>query len=526
MPFSITAELPLGTYRGSGTDGRAERLPSVTRLHSALLCAAGFGPRAEVQGDRIGPCAVDELALRWLETNPPDEVSIPALRVNDGGAIAYRDDGTLKKSKTTFSVRKLPKSPDTGVAVDGSFRWTWSSPPPLEVMAALVALCPDVPCLGTSESPVRLRTSVDDVSSTHRLDAGAGLFSVGGEDLELPRAGRLDELVAAHAAATDKSPGVRQDGYGTDERSASHVPPRTAVALARYTRTQAPVDDVPWPQAILLPLDAPVPEGQRVRWAVAAHRALIAAIGDGAPPLVTGVYPPAVSRPANRLALHFLDARLPVDLPDGAPAALAFLLPQASEAGDVESVVAALAKLNGIRGPQGARRRVAGPARTVPGARFWHEPVVGALRLWRTSPAAVPDTRGATGDWTFAHAALLSLGFVWQGTGWIVAAKGRGEARYRALAAAVSAAGAAVLSAHPLRTTAVHDYVHRVNEHAVVRPYRASLSLGSLGGNQVVQAIGQSRHLGGGLLVPFDVPAGSALGDLTASGDVVERGQR
>jgi CRISPR-associated protein Csb2 len=57
----------------------------------------------------------------------------------------------------------------------------------------------------------------------------------------------------------------------------------------------------------------------------------------------------------------------------------------------------------------------------------------------------------------------------------------------------------------PLRTSSVDRYVHKVNEHAVVRPYRAVLSLGGLAGDRVVQAIGQSRHLGGGLLVPRDV---------------------
>ena len=49
--------------------------------------------------------------------------------------------------------------------------------------------------------------------------------------------------------------------------------------------------------------------------------------------------------------------------------------------------------------------------------------------------------------------------------------------------------------------------MHKVNEHAVVRPYRAVLRLTGVAGDRVVQAIGQSRHLGGGLLVPRDVPA-------------------
>ena len=136
------------------------------------------------------------------------------------------------------------------------------------------------------------------------------------------------------------------------------------------------------------------------------------------------------------------------------------------------------------------------------GAEFWLPPAPGRLRLWETVPAAVPDTRGYAG-WTFADAALLSLAFVWKR--FLPPAPGRGEQRYRLLAAAACERGAAVVQVRPERTSQVDRYVHKVNEHAVVRPYSAVLSLGELGGDRAVQAIGQSRHLGGGLLLPRDV---------------------
>ena len=50
MPFAIVADLPLGTYHGAGQDGQPEPVPSMARLHAALLCAAGFGPRAVSTG--------------------------------------------------------------------------------------------------------------------------------------------------------------------------------------------------------------------------------------------------------------------------------------------------------------------------------------------------------------------------------------------------------------------------------------------------------------------------------------------
>jgi hemolysin D len=50
-----------------------------------------------------------------------------------------------------------------------------------------------------------------------------------------------------------------------------------------------------------------------------------------------------------------------------------------------------------------------------------------------------------------------------------------------------------------------------VSQDAIVQPYRAELTLGGLAGDRTLVAVGQSRHLGGGLLVPCDRPeAGSA----------------
>lgn len=504
MPFSITAELVLGTYRGRSSDGGVERIPSVARLHSALLCAAGFGPRAELRDADLAPNGADDAALRWLEENPPDAVSVPAMRVNRGNAVAYRDDGTLKRTRTAAAIKKFPKSADSSVAVDGRFTWTWSEVPPSGVVTALEALCPDVPHLGTTEAPVRLTTSHSPTDSTHTLDPDAGLFTGNGEDIDLPVPGRIDELMAAHATTRGRVPTAKQDATTADERSASAVPPRSAARAARYTAVAATSSDVPWPDVLVAPLDRRIPEQDKVRWAVAAHRALIRSIGTGAPPLLTGAYPPGVARPTNRVALQVLD----VDGPIGT-SALAVLLPRAADPGELGAVLGALRNLPSFRGPRGVVARL-DHAVYRSGSRFWPDQSPGTVRLWRTSPPAVPDTRGHGTEWTFAHAALLSLGFVWQDTH-LPAIPGRGDVRCRALVAAANDAGAAAVAVEPLRTSAVQDYAHRVNEHAVVRPYLATLSVGSLGGERTVQAIGQSRHLGGGLLVPVDLPDGIVL---------------
>lgn len=525
MAFTITAELPLGTYRGAGADGRIEAVPSVSRLYSALLSAAGLGPRALVTGDALTVADPDAEALRWLEHNPPDEVHIPPLTVNAGRVVAYRDDGTLKKSKASLGTKKLGKLPDASVAVAGRFTWTWTQPPPASVAQTLAELCPDVPYLGTSESPVRLRARRDDTDDvdpvpapTHRLDPDAGLFTPGGCDLELPVVGRLEELTAAHLTATGKPPSVARDKYGTDESSSSAVPTRQAVALARYAPVTETLADVPWPRVVLVPIAAMQPETRgirerdRVRSAVAVHRSLIRIIGDGAPPLVTGAYPKGLRPPTNRLAVNFLDAGMPVDLPAGGDLWLALMVPAGARPSDLEVLAAAVDGLTSFRVSATTGYTVSGPARTVSGATLWRDRPPGTLRLWRTASPAIPDIRGVEGGWTFADTALLSLGFVVRDQFGRV--PGRRDELYRNLVARVADAHAVVLDASPVRTSRVQDYVHKVNDHAVIRPYRATVALGDLVPDRCVLALGQSRHLGGGLLVPVDVPEGTALADV------------
>ncbi|WP_052372622.1 type I-G CRISPR-associated protein Csb2 [Amycolatopsis taiwanensis] len=510
MVFSIVARYPLGVYRGQRPDLTPERIPSVARLHAALLAAAGFGPRAIEYDGGWGPCGADDVALRWLEENPPTDVRIPPLRVSSHEALAYRDDGTIKKSGRVKQTRKLPKH-TSSVAVDGAFVWSWRESPPAPVAEALRELCPDVPHLGTAESPVLLTISEDEVAHTHEYGADADMFTGGaGVDVDLPVRGRVDELIDAHQA--ERRGRVGSDRAGTDERSTSPVPPRRAVRVGRYLAKARRNADVPWPEVLLVPLDRRVEERDRVRVAVAAHRALIKILDREAPPVLTGVYPPGVRRPSNRVALQVLDREHPVDLPGRAKAALAVLVPREAAPAELDAIYRAVAALRTLHpGGRSSCRRLAvtGTPEVVAGDRLWREPQPGTVRQWRTSPPAVPDTRGRAG-WGFTHAALLSLGFVWQGTPLLTAPTGRGEARDNAFVEAVNAAGAVVLRTTPVRTSRVEDYVHRVHPDAVVRPYHATLALGDLGGSATIQAIGQSRHLGGGLLIPHDRTEGEA----------------
>ena len=78
MAFAIIAEFPLGTYRGHRPDGSLDDLSSPARLHAALLNAAAQGPRADDVDGRLMPNETDWGALAWAESNPPDELHVPA----------------------------------------------------------------------------------------------------------------------------------------------------------------------------------------------------------------------------------------------------------------------------------------------------------------------------------------------------------------------------------------------------------------------------------------------------------------
>lgn len=116
----------------------------------------------------------------------------------------------------------------------------------------------------------------------------------------------------------------------------------------------------------------------------------------------------------------------------------------------------------------------------------------------------VPETRKiktGTRKWTLGDSALLSAGFVWRER---FNAEGTKQEQYRSLRDQVEAQGMRVLSTR-LVTRRVQDYVHHTHHSVPVQPYHTTLDLGSLANPQAVVMLGQSRHLGSGLLKPIDV---------------------
>jgi CRISPR-associated protein Csb2 len=436
--------------------------------------------------------------LRWLEVNPPDGLAVPETLRNGGAATAYRKEGlVVKEGRNPLSEKLVGKPAVTGVAVTGRFAWTWEQDPPEPVVAALAELCPEVPYLGTSESPVRL--AVAEADPTYRLDREADLFTGEGLDLAVATTGRVEALQAAHREVS-VAPPLTADAHRSSEKTAPPPVVTAGLELGRYARPEPPPPPPPpWTSVLLFQVDRPIPAERRVRYAVAVHRALVSLVGDGAPAILTGVYEPGVPRPSNRCAIQFLGP----DAPHVGGTALALLLPRGASEIDLTLIQMAVQRLRHVRvaaGPFAVE-----PPVEVPADRFWPEPAAGMQRWWQTEPVAVPDSRPPRGArWSLADAAALSVALVWRHE---FPAAGRGDARYLALAEAAAGRGVRVASAVRVMDGDVGRYVHKVHPDTVIQPYRAVLSLGDLTGPRTIAAIGQSRHLGGGLLVPRDLPS-------------------
>ena len=393
------------------------------------------------------------------------------------------------------------------VALGASIAWLWDENPPAEVEQALGWLCADVSHLGTTESPVRLRTG--DAQATHRLDPDASLFGGEGIEFDVARPGRTSALERAYESAVGTVPSVRSDRVGQAEEAVVAPAERSSLARARYVPVSPVVQEAPWPTVVLLPVEVALPADRRVVWCVGLHRALVSLIGDGAPALVTGRYEAGVERPPNRLAIQYVASSVLAAPWHGTAGAFALLVPADADPADLAALARAIRSLDEIRlGPRGTIR-FSQPAETMRGDAFWAPVPEGSERVWVTDSAAVPDSRPVRGrPWTIGDAALLSVGLVLRGR------FGRKRTRaewYGSLVDAVRAAGAEVLEAHKLNSPSGARFVHHVTPETAVQPYRAALRLGTLAGERTIMAIGQSRHLGGGLLTPLDLPAGTLM---------------
>lgn len=503
----VRADFPLGTFLGHRDVGLVADFPDTARLHAALLHAAGKGSGAVEQNGQLRPASASVAALEWLEQHPPFGVRHPDMtRVSVRPARAWRPTGTFNASKQGVEPRRELKSQSDAVAVAGPFEWGWQDPP-AEVLDTLTGLCADVACLGESDSPVQLSVAPREqwVPDLVLDPQQSGFPTPGGVAVRTPVAGRVAELERDYELANPpKPPTVAADRYSPGLASVSPRPAAGAVRQLVY-RSSVPEPTVPWPQVLLVNVDGELDTLLSVAWSVAFHRALVARVPEPAPSLITGRYPSPAVAPANRLALHVLPAP-PTASPWLTRTVFAVMLPTGASSADLDALDAALRGLSRVYGRQGQVRLVGAP-RLVDAAKFWIPPGPGCVRFWRPLPALVPEVRRQRNQsnrrWTLADAAALSAAYVFRDR---LALEHSGPDRHGGAVRAATAAGFAIHEVHAIRDSQLDRYAHKTPAGVTVQPYTGLVELGKLAPVGALLALGQSRHLGGGLLFPEDLP--------------------
>ena len=507
----IVARFPLGVFRGHNPDGSIALFPDTARMFSALLNAAGQGDSAVPSGTDTSPSSAALAALQWLEANPPDALHLPPIHRPHSDTEAYRDEGTLNQQrKVARTLRHV-----SGTALGGPIAWLWEAGIPTDVASTIDLLAADVSCLNEADSPVVLE--VGEAEPTHHLDRTATAFSHGGTRVRSVSPGRLDALEKAYQESRKmpRPESVKESG----ERSVLHPIPNDGLITLLY-RVPAPVSDLnqfaPWPQVAILPVrrGTPITERTAVKWCATLRSALLSHLGDEAPPVVTGQYPDGTQKPANRLALQYLPAGFASHHGIEEPAFLV-MLPHSIDPVDEEAL---LRRLTGIRSLRNDLGFQALDAYTLTsGATFWPKNPAPVPTLWKPLTPLIPEVRAGDrrcglGPWTPRDTLNLSLGLLLRDLlGEIVTDDDTVEdpkATWRHLADTVHSLDFAIQDLYPLNDSKVSDFVHKTPAGMVIQPYRVLLELAPSLSTTAIMAVGQSRHLGGGLLVPTFLSSG------------------
>lgn len=479
-----------GVYRGRDSNESPESLPGLDRIYSAVVAAAY---RAGVDAEN---------ALRWLESTPPDVAVIPDhFPVADGVMKLFRRTEVVTSDKGEYAA------PSTdfgyGSAVQGALEFGWYEIPE-SVESTLSAVAKEVAYIGNSDSPVAM--SWGEIGEpTHRAGTPEDWFSASGA-ITMPRpvAGRLDELQERHRRANalpkrhkelvliPKSSSVNTERKAVAEKSRDY---RRKLSTMTWAPVFADLDvdeNVPWNRAVWLPLLEEIADTSRAHVTGHLHRALVKIADQSmgqAPMCLVGKYPKGAPRPANNVAIQIVPAGVEVrhaqSVGDTSSAGVLVLVP--STADDIDASVV----LDAAFALRGTRVKLGSPVEVDP-ARWWAGAPQGKRRVWDTYPLAVSEVVGAPVPVASAKAV-------------------------RNVFRAHEAVGdVEVISASRRDRENVADYVHRVDSVTLERGgtapvqygmFTATVDLSPVLPDTAVAAIGQSRHFGGGLLLPRNVPA-------------------
>ncbi|MBT1165782.1 type I-U CRISPR-associated protein Csb2 [Bifidobacterium simiarum] len=558
MPFVISAGFLMHTYQGADDTGSPECYPSPERLYKALVSVAygAFGFHSAYGQRESGVTDTQlESALRWLESNPPDWIRLP-LHMRDNrrsSVIVYRNRGSRNRNKAK-SVSAM-SSVAYGDTENDTLLWQWEQEPDPETAGLISCMCWEIPYLGEACTPVRITTKTVDASEfpvdeQHSLNISDDDLSVDGMssmlEFPVPWEGHLRELQQGYSSVYPRKPSKLPKNGGGEEQKA--LLPNTLVSCVRhigYIRPKTEDERAllhPWSQGFFIPArviaeptnsadHAPgryeewePRESTLVSWAVAMHRTLIREWGYGASPMLTGKYVDVdtADRPANNVAIQILTSDMPVspELNLELPGFL-LMIPCDMPVEETGMLADICTRLQGRRLFYSRRSQtleLGAVDTTVDLNALWSPVGKGYARLWAPYPLCmretrrIPDPSGAR-QWGARESIALAVAHVWRdycNTSKAGREDSRAdrEIRYWQQVDQVLSEGSFVriFGADTETRTHMSDYVHKTQSGNLLVGLTALLSFDPRCGlDRSAMTIGQSRHLGGGLLVPVDV---------------------
>ena len=509
MPLELRADFLFGWYQGHSRAGMLEDVPSLDRLHAALLAGACSLERQEGKHPDKELDSLDQDLFAWLESNAPDAILLPETIVQQSSAVAYRNKGILK-GKADDSKKECIASARS--FVDGPICWYWDSAPAEELVRRLGDIANEVPYLGESES-----RAVLGVCQVSGVPEGA-LYACGPSfDVRTFRAadkGFTDELVRFYDQRQKK---VKRDSTAQNEEERSLQFDFSCLRNVYYAHaaSEGSSADVPWLHGFAMKVvGRRIVREEYVEVSACLHRALVSRFGDDLPKALRYA---RLQPLANGLAIQVISADAPsncLGCDDGRDS-LVVMIPSGTSL-EVESLIAnGLSKITRLYS-----KRLGSVDVVFTGERFdldvfWDEVPQGSKRMFATEPLFLPDSRPpsrAKNDglkWTVDDDARVAFGHVWRDFGFLVASKGD-QGRID-LSKSVVRLGVAVGGGRVVPTNNIRDYVHHTSKGALLVGAWALIDMSVLGHDRCLCSIGQTRHIGGGLLTPVDVPDFDAL---------------
>ena len=565
MAFAISAYFPLGFYQGSDSGGRPESYPSPNRLYSALVSTAylTFGFEKNEVDCGLTDAQIHD-ALAWFEGNPPQKILFPRCIKAESKAIAYRNKGNVQNEKkpkdkvspsAAYIATAYEQHPESGVLLT----WIWHENPASAVSKTLDLLCAEVPYLGEACSAVRLEThenydlpnGVEKQVWTLSSDSPLVAIRKGGRNISYPKERRLDDLKQAFAAANPQPKGKKKlsvKGKEEEQNFLNEYKPLQTEGKARYLSSA--VQDTgknalkaPWTTAFYMEIDQvgngraendkvewKPEEFEFVGWAVALHRFLVKQWGADPSLALVGRYAPGMRRPANNVSIQIFDSgfkgtydwQLQKEIAEKGPGFL-ILLPYDMAKADIQKLHDVCVHAKGktlYYSPNKPTLRL-GNTTVIDAEHLWKPVAEGACRYWTIRPMAIAETRPIPDakqhrKWGVYEALCLALGHVWRSQ-YPQSSEGNREERYWNIVDKVKAKTShfRIYSSHAVHRVNMTDYAHHADASNVLHGMNALIAISDAADSLdcAAMAIGQSRHLGGGFLVPVDLLANSLQQD-------------